>query len=205
MFSVIIQAGGKSSRMGTDKLFLPFRGQILIEWVIDRLANLTDDLIIISNQPEKLKYLNLSVYPDIISDVGPLAGLYTGLKQARFESVVMVACDMPFVNSSLLIEEVRLLNEMQVDVVIPAPGGNTEPLHAAYRRETCLPAVEAGIRSGMRRLIEWHTFVRVHLMEDAQIRKFDPTGLAFMNINNPEDAQLAEQVDLEDYNHDQPS
>jgi molybdopterin-guanine dinucleotide biosynthesis protein A len=105
---------------------------------------------------------------------------------------------MPFVNSKLLRDEVRLLDEMQVDVVIPAPGGKTEPLHAAYRRATCLPVIEAGIRSGMRRLIEWHDFVRVHQMEEAQIRKFDPTGLAFMNINNPEDAQLAERIDLGD-------
>jgi molybdopterin-guanine dinucleotide biosynthesis protein A len=198
MFSVIIQAGGKSSRMGTDKLFIPFRGQILIEWVIGRLANLTDDLIIISNQPEKLKYLNQSVYPDAITGIGPLAGLYTGLKYARSDKAVMVACDMPFINSSLLKEEIRLLDEKQVDVVIPAPGGKTEPLHAAYRRETCLPVIEAGIRSGMRRLIEWHAFVKVHLMEEEQIRKFDPTGLAFMNINNPEDALLAERIDLGD-------
>ena len=205
MFSVIIQAGGKSSRMGTDKLFIPFRGQMLIEWIIGRLANLTDDLIIISNQPEKLKFLNQAVYPDAIKDVGPLAGLYTGLKYARYDSVVMVACDMPFVNSRLLKEEVRLLNEMQVDVVIPAPGGKTEPLHAAYRRETCLPVIEAGIRSGMRRLIEWHPFVRVHLMDDIEIHNYDPTGLAFTNINNPKDALLAEQVDLEQDNSDHSS
>jgi molybdopterin-guanine dinucleotide biosynthesis protein A len=204
MFSVIIQAGGKSSRMGTDKLFIPFRGQTLIEWVIDRLTNLTDDMIIISNQPEKLNYLNQSVYPDSIKDVGPLAGLYTGLKYARYDSVVMVACDMPFVNSSLLIEEVRLLNEMQVDVVIPAPEGKTEPLHAAYRRGTCLPVIEAGIRSGMRSLIEWHPLVRVHTMEDSEINTYDPAGLAFMNINNPTDALLAEQVDLKDDNHEHP-
>jgi molybdopterin-guanine dinucleotide biosynthesis protein A len=204
MFSVIIQAGGKSSRMGTDKLFIPFRGQTLIEWVIDRLTNLTDDMIIISKQPEKLKYLNQSVYPDSIKDVGPLAGLYTGLKYARYDSVVMVACDMPFVNSSLLIEEVRLLNEMQVDVVIPAPEGKTEPLHAAYRRGTCLPVIEAGIRSGMRSLIEWHPLVRVHTMEDSEINTYDPAGLAFMNINNPTDALLAEQVDLKDDNHEHP-
>jgi molybdopterin-guanine dinucleotide biosynthesis protein A len=201
MFSVIIQAGGKSSRMGTDKLFIPFRGQVLIQWVIGRLANLTDDLVIISNQPEKLKYLHQTVYPDIIPNVGPLAGLYTGLKYARYDSVAMVACDMPYVNFSLLKEEVRLLDEMQVDVVIPAPGGKTEPLHAAYRRETCLPVIEAGIGSGMRRLIEWHPLVRVHTMEDSEIHKYDPAGLAFMNINNPEDALLAEQVDLEDDNH----
>jgi molybdopterin-guanine dinucleotide biosynthesis protein A len=204
MFSVIIQAGGKSSRMGTDKLFIPFHGMLLIEWVIGRLTNLTDDLVIISNQPEKLKYLNQAVYPDIIPNVGPLAGLHTGLKYARYDKVVMVACDMPFVNIRLLDEVVRLLDEMQVDVVIPAPGGKTEPLHAAYRRETCLPVIEAGIRSGMHRLIEWHTFVRVHLMEDEQIRKFDPTGLAFMNINTPEDTLLAEQIDLKDDNHEKP-
>jgi molybdopterin-guanine dinucleotide biosynthesis protein A len=198
MFSVIIQAGGKSSRMGTDKLFIPFRGQKLIEWVIRRLANLTDDLVIISNQPEKLKYLNQAVYPDAIIDIGPLAGLYTGLKYSRYERVVMVACDMPFVNSALLKEEVRLLDEMQVDVVIPAPEGKTEPLHAAYRRETCLPVIEEGIKTGMRRLIEWHPLVRVHMMEDSEIRKFDPAGLAFMNINNPADALFAEQVDLID-------
>ena len=204
MFSVIIQAGGKSSRMGTDKLFIPFRGQKLIEWVIGRLANLTDDLVIISNQPENLKYLNQAVYPDAITGIGPLAGIFTGLKYARYESVVMVACDMPFVSSNLLREEVRLLDEMQVDVVIPAPGGKTEPLHAAYRRETCLPVIEAGIRTGMRRLIEWHGFVRVHTMEDSEINKYDPAGLAFMNINNPADAQLAEQVDLIDFNPDHP-
>ncbi len=56
----------------------------------------------------------------------------------------------------------------------------------------------------MRRLIEWHALVRVHTMEDSEINKYDPAGLAFMNINNPADAQLAEQVDLIDDNPDHP-
>ena len=198
MFSVVIQAGGKSSRMGTDKVFLPFKGQTLLERVTGRLASLTDDLLIISNQADKLNQLQYPAYPDLISGCGPLGGLYTGLVYARYPAVVMVACDMPFANPALLAKEAGLLDELNVDVVIPAPGGKTEPLHAAYRKETCLPVIEEGLINGMRRLIEWHSQVRVYQLSEEEIQTYDPHGLAFLNINTPQELKSAESMDIND-------
>lgn len=198
MFSVVIQAGGKSSRMGTDKVFLPFRGQALIERVTGRLAPLTDDLLIISNQADKLKQLQYPAYPDLIAGCGPLGGLYTGLVYARYPAVVMVACDMPFANPALLAKEAGLLDELNVDVVIPAPGEKTEPLHAAYRKETCLPFIEEGLKTGMRRLIEWHSWVRVYQLSEQEIQTYNPHGLAFLNINTPQELKSAESMDTYD-------
>jgi len=199
MFSVVIQAGGKSSRMGTDKVFLPFKGQTLLERVTGRLAPLTDDLLIISNQADKLKQLLYPAYPDLIASCGPLGGLYTGLVYARYPVVVAVACDMPFANPALLAKEAGMLDDLNVDVVIPAPGGKTEPLHAAYRKETCLPVIEEGLNNGMRRLIEWHSQVRVYPMSKEEIQLYDPHSLAFLNINTSEDIKKIETIELDNF------
>jgi molybdopterin-guanine dinucleotide biosynthesis protein A len=192
MFSIVIQAGGKSSRMGTDKSLLSFRGTTLLDWLVGRVAHLTDDLLIISNNPALQKRMPYPVYPDIILDRGPLGGLFSGLSYAKREAVAMIACDMPLTNPVLLAEEARLLDDLGVDVVIPAPDGKTEPLHAVYRKSTCLAVVDSALQAGRSRLIEWHDQVRVHAMDLDAIKVFDPEMTAFININTPDDLRIAE-------------
>lgn len=192
MISIGIQAGGRSTRMGRDKALLPFQGTFLLDWTASRIAHLTDDLLVISINPELVSRISYPVFPDLVQGRGPLGGLQAALQYAKYEVVACVACDMPFVNPLLLAEEAHLLDELGVDVVIPEVGGQLEPLHAVYRKSTCLPEIESTLMSGKSRLIDWHHAVKVHPMPEEVIRQFDPGRLAFFNINTPEDLREAE-------------
>lgn len=194
MFSVVIQAGGKSLRMGKDKVMLQMAGKPLIQHVIDRFTSVTDDLVVIAQKPEELVSLGHPVYPDEIPGHGPLMGLLTGLEHAKNEIVAVLACDMPFASLPLIQHEVQILVEGIWDVVIPVVEDKAEPLHAVYRRSACLPAIEKGLKADMKRLIEWHSIVDVYEMGAEEIKPFDPHGMAFFNINTPDDLLAAERI-----------
>ncbi len=175
-------------------MLLPLKGKPLIAHVIKRFSPVTDDLIIISPRMDEINQYGYTTYPDIGPGRGPLMGLYTGLFYAKHECVAVIACDMPFANPELIQEEVRLMAEKQCDVVIPLLDGKSEPLHAVYKRDICLKAIENGLSTGMQRLIDWHPDVEVYEMGEEEICRFDPRGQAFFNINTPEDLAAAEEI-----------
>src|SRR5512138_1280386 len=98
MFTVVINAGGESRRMGENKALKRFAGQVLIERIISRLRPLAQEILITTNQPELYGFLELPLVPDLITGKGALGGLYTALSSACYSYVGVVACDMPFVN-----------------------------------------------------------------------------------------------------------
>jgi molybdopterin-guanine dinucleotide biosynthesis protein A len=194
MLTIVIQAGGESRRMGRDKALMPFLGRPLIQRVVDRLTPLADELIVTTNRPEDYRFLDLPLFPDLKPGRGALGGLYTALSSATCEAVAVVACDMPFASTLLLEAASRLLVEQEVDVVIPDSGGGLEPLHAVYRRETCLPAIESAIEADKWRLISWFPQVKVHTIQPDELKTYDPSGLAFWNLNTPEEFTEAEET-----------
>ena len=193
MLSIAIQAGGESRRMGQDKALIPFLGRPLIQRVIARLTPIADEILVTTNRPDDYHFLNLSLFPDLKPGRGALGGLYTALSSATCETVAVVACDMPFASASLLEAASRLLTQEEADVVIPDSGDGLEPLHAVYRRETCLPAIESAIDADKWRLISWFPHVKVRILQPDEIKIYDPSGLAFWNLNTPEEFAEAEQ------------
>jgi molybdopterin-guanine dinucleotide biosynthesis protein A len=179
--------------MGQDKALLPFQGTTLLEWTAGRVAQLSTDVLVIANQPGLSDRIQYPVFSDILPGSGPLGGLQAALEYAKHDLVACLACDMPFANPLLLAEEARLADEKQVDVVIPGVDGQLEPLHAVYRKKTCLPVITAGLHAGMKRLIEWHQQVRVYRMGEDDIRRYDTQRMAFFNINTPDDLRQAEE------------
>jgi len=194
MLSLAIQAGGESRRMGADKALLPFLGQPLILRMLSRLAGLADEVLITSNQPENYKFLGLTPIPDLLSGFGALSGLYTALSAASHPYVAVVACDMPFASPELFAMELVLLRETGADAVIPRSEAGTEPFHAVYRRQTCLPHVRAALEAGKRRVDAWFSQVFIRYLEPAEIIAYDPGQHAFLNINIPEDLMQAERI-----------
>lgn len=193
MLTICVQAGGESRRMGQDKALMPFLGRPLIQQVIDRLASIADEVIVTTNRPEGYRFLDLPLFPDLIPDRGALGGLYTALSSATSEVVAVVACDMPFASATLIEAANRLLVEKEADVVIPDSGGGLEPMHAVYRRETCIPAIETAIEANQWKLISWFPQVKVRILQPDEIKLYDPLGLAFWNLNTPEEFSEAEQ------------
>jgi molybdopterin-guanine dinucleotide biosynthesis protein A len=194
MLTICMQAGGKSSRMGQDKALMPFLGRPLIQRVTDRLAPIADELIVTTNRPDDYRFLGLPLFPDLKPDRGALGGLYTALSSATSDTVAVVACDMPFASASLIEAASRLLAQEEADVVIPDSGdGLLEPMHAVYRRETCIPAIEAAIEADKWKLISWFPDVKVRILLPDEVKTYDPSGLAFWNLNTPEEFAEAEQ------------
>lgn len=178
--------------MGQDKALKPFLGRPLIERVIERLAPIADELLVITNQPASYAFLNLPLVSDLKPGRGPLGGLYTGLASAAAPVVGVVACDMPFANAALFKTAAAILVEEQVDVVIAKTPEGFEPLHAVYRRTACMPAIESAIASDQWRMVSWFPLVRVRTLAADEIGRCDPEHLAFWNVNTPEDFAEAE-------------
>lgn len=202
MLTVCIQAGGASSRMGEDKALKPFLGRALVQRVIERLTPVADELIVTTNRPDDYRFLDLRLVPDLKPGRGALGGLYTAIASASRPLVAVVACDMPFASASLLQAGSRILVEEDVDVVIPKSEAGYEPLHAIYRRETCLPAIEAAIDADQWKVIAWFPQVKVRVFTAGEIKHYDPSGLAFWNVNTPEEFSKAEVL-AQTYNHPQ--
>jgi molybdopterin-guanine dinucleotide biosynthesis protein A len=194
MFTIVIQAGGASRRMGQDKALLPFLGQPLISRVIQRVGGLADELIINTNRPDAYAFLGLPTLPDVIPDRGALGGLYTALYIANHALVAVVACDMPFVNPDLLAAQRALLIDTGCDAVIPVTEHGAEPFHAVYRRESCLPVVKAALDAGSWRVNSWFEKANLYFLPPEKARQYDPLQLAFRNVNTPEDFRTAEQL-----------
>jgi molybdopterin-guanine dinucleotide biosynthesis protein A len=194
MLSLVIQAGGESKRMGADKALLPFLGQPLILRPLSRLAVLAKEVLVTSNNPQKYRFLGLTPIPDVIPGVGALGGLYTALSAARYPYVAVVACDMPFASLDLFAFELSLLHESGADAVIPRTDAGAEPFHAVYRREICMLCILSALQAGEHRADAWFSNVNIRYLESAEILPHDPEGLAFLNINTPEELIEAERI-----------
>ena len=184
--SAVVLAGGKGSRLGADKSFLLLDGQPLIARTVQQLSTLSDDLIVVTNTPERFEPLGLAtrLVTDERPGEGSLMGIYSGLKAARHPHALVVACDMPLLNLSLLAYMLSIMRGY--DVVVPRLAGMLEPLHAVYAR-TCLPWIARLLDEGRRKIVAFFPYVKVRHLEEVEIDRFDPLHLSFVNINTPED------------------
>ncbi len=96
----IILAGGRSSRMKSEKGLVKFRKKLLIEYPVNIFKEICSDIIISSNH-NKFNFLDCKVYHDEIIDCGPIGGIYTCLKKSITDYNLIAACDMPFLNNEL--------------------------------------------------------------------------------------------------------
>jgi molybdopterin-guanine dinucleotide biosynthesis protein A len=193
MFSLALLSGGRSGRMGQDKALMPFLGRPLILRILERLSSVSDDVILSTNQPEDYTFLGLPLQPDILPGCGALGGLYSALGAAHHPIVAAVACDMPFTSPDLFTFEAELISETGVDVVIPSAQHGLEPLHAVYRRESCLPVIHSALQAGNLKIIAWLPEVKVRVVRAEEVARFDPHGLVFWNLNTPDEFRLAEE------------
>lgn len=180
--------------MREDKALKLFLGRPLIQRVIERLTPIAEELIVTTNRPEEYAFLNQRLLPDLKPGRGALGGLYTAIASASHPYVAVVACDMPFASASLLEAATKLMVQEEADVVIAREEDGYEPLHAVYRRETCLPAIEAAIEADLWRVVAWFPQVSVRVLTSDEIERYDPKHLAFWNVNTPEEFAEAERL-----------
>lgn len=197
MFLITIQAGGKSSRMGQDKGLVPFLGQPLVQRLLERVRGLTKDVVVITNHPKEYRFLGVPLFVDRLPGRGALGGLYTALSAAQqlgAQAVGVIACDMPFASPAILEASCHILQETGVNAVIPRSDQGIEPFHAVYCPSACLPLVEAALRADQWRVDSWFSRAHIHFIPTEETLKYDPSKLAFYNVNTMQELKQAESL-----------
>ena len=190
----VVQAGGKSTRMGgRPKALIQLGGRSIVERVVAALTPVVDDVLVVTNTPELYAFLGLPMVVDVYPDHGSLGGIYSGLSAAG-EIAFTVACDMPFLHP----EVVRLVvaRAGEGDVVIPRVGEQYETMHAAYGK-ACLPHIEERLRTGRLKIVGFFDRVRVVEIGEAEIARFRDPAVAFMNVNTPDELERARALAAE--------
>jgi len=193
--SCIILAGGKSVRLGHDKVLEKVGKLSLLEQVISRVDVLSKEIIIVTAEERtfleliddpKLKYVS-----DIFPRKGSLGGIYTGLVASNAHYNLVLAADMPFLNQSLLRYMIEVSNGF--DFILPRIGNFYEPLHAIYSKN-CISPIEFLLKRERKVIIELFDYVKVKYIEAKEIDRFDPKHLSFFNINTNDDLELAKKI-----------
>jgi molybdopterin-guanine dinucleotide biosynthesis protein A len=191
----IILAGGKSQRMGRQKLSLKVGGVPLFERVYSLLNQIFADIIVVANRPESFRSSGARVISDVIPSKGALGGLYTGLTYASDHHTFCFGADMPFLNGRLIRYMVERRHEG--DVIIPKTPDGLQPLHAVYSKE-CLRPIKKVLARGGLKIIDFFTDVTVVYVSEKEILDFDPLLISFLNVNTEEDLMKAEKILLQD-------
>jgi molybdopterin-guanine dinucleotide biosynthesis protein A len=185
----VIQAGGKSTRMGgAPKALLELGGRRIIERVVTVVRAVVDDVLLVTNTPELYAFLDLPMVPDVFPDHGSLGGLYSGLAAARGDAAFTVACDMPFLRAE--VARLVVARAPEADVVIPRVGAQLETLHAVYGKR-CLGPMEDRLRAGRLKIVGFFEAVRVLEVPEAEIARHADPAVVFMNVNTPEELERA--------------
>lgn len=195
--TVILLAGGKSSRIGwnKDKGKMKLLGVNLVDRVIknitDTVGFLKRNIIIVGPKDKYPGYKR--VFEDIYPGKGPLGGIFTGLRVSKTNYNLIIGCDMPFIEGSLI--RYMIKNISGYDIIIPSyKEGLFEPLCAIYSKN-CLEIIEKNIKMGKLTIRDIFPFLKIKLITEEEIRQFDPALHSFFNINFKKDFIRAEELE----------
>ena len=190
--SGIILAGGKNTRIKTEKAFIQLRpGSTLIENTIEIFQKLFSEIIIITNNPQAYLKLGTRVVEDLIKGKGPLGGIFTGLCFSTSQLNFVVSCDMPFLNPDLI--SYTLQKPEEYDVVIPQINDKAETLFARYSKNS-LPVILSHLLTDELKIQNVLAGLKVLKIKSSEIERFDPEHLSFFNINTQEDLKKAKDI-----------
>jgi molybdopterin-guanine dinucleotide biosynthesis protein A len=193
--SCIILAGGKSVRLGHDKILEKIGSTSLLEQVISQVDPLSREIIIVTAKERSFTQLadnpKIKTVYDVFPGQGSLGGIYTGLLKSNSQYNLVVAADMPFLNRKLLGYMIEM--SQGFDFILPKVKNWFEPLHAVYSRN-CLKSIEHILNKGNKVIVELFDYVKVRYIEAEEIDRFDPQHLSFFNINTLEDLERAKRI-----------
>jgi molybdenum cofactor guanylyltransferase len=185
----VIQAGGKSTRMGGDpKALMELGGRPIVARVLDIVRQVTERVLLVTNTPDLYAFLGLPMVPDVFPEGGSLGGIYSGLRAAPGDAAFTVACDMPFLSEP--VARLVLARAGEADVVAPRIGEQWETLHACYGK-ACLAPMERRLREGRLRITGFFEEVRVLAITEAEVAAVGDPARVFMNINTPDELARA--------------
>lgn len=181
----VVLAGGRSTRFGRNKALVGWQGQFLIQHVINALASVFDECLLVTNTPEIYTFLNLPMTTDRHKNLGPLAGLDAALHHCLTPWIFTAACDMPTLSPGL-ITFLSSLAEDDADAVIPWPASGPEPLCGLYHQNACAKIAKQ-LQEKNGRLKDLLRDLAVRRVTEEEIRTFADTASLFANVNREVD------------------
>jgi len=189
-----ILAGGKNSRMnGIDKAFLPFKNSTLIENTVSILSKITDEIIIVTDNPIKYKKTdfnikNIKIVSDHYKNIGPLGGIHSALNATTKEKLFIAACDMPNINAEFILQMIYEYEKINnCEALIPKINDCIEPLHAIYNKNIFNKLVKHLEKTNNYKISRFLKKIKTCYYN---IKNEDYHKRYFKNINNIEDINI---------------
>jgi molybdopterin-guanine dinucleotide biosynthesis protein A len=186
--TAFVLAGGKSSRMGSDKAFLQLGGDTLLSQAL-KLAGAVADLVRIVGEAKKFAAFG-QVVEDVYRDCGPLGGIHAALASSATERNLMLAVDLPFVGPEFLKYLLLRARDSNAIVSVPRTGGGLQPLCAVYQRKFAEVA-EQSLRDGRNKIDRLFTKVETCVIEEDELLRAGFSAEMFRNLNTPEEFERA--------------
>lgn len=186
--AAFVLAGGKSTRMGTDKAFVLLEGRTLLARMLGLARQLTSDVHIVGD-PAKFASFSPTI-EDIFPGCGPLGGIHAALRSSRTDLNVILAVDVPFVSLALLDYIASRAASSDANVTLARAAGGFQPLCAVYRRSFA-DAAEDALRAGHYKIDAVFAPASTHVIEEAELETSGFSPRMFRNLNTPE--ELAEK------------
>ena len=181
-----ILTGGRATRYGgIRKAQLRIGGRTIIERQLETLSAVARPLYAVSSA-DGISEGGLDVVRDRFPGRGALGGIYTAIAASPHDRVLVVGCDMPFLDPRLI----EYMNTLDADLIIPRSARGYEPLYAIYSR-ACAAPIRARIESGRLEASVPPDGVRVVEVGEQALAVYDPHGLLFVNVNTPHDYERA--------------
>ena len=184
----VVLCGGRSTRMGSSKVLLPFGGETMLQRVVRLLGTVTSPLVAVAAPEQALPELpaSVTVTRDEREGRGPLEGLRAGLKALPVdaEMAYVTSCDVPLLVPAFVDRMVELLGDH--DIAVVEIDGFPHPLSAVYRRRV-LPEVEALLAADRLRPVFLFDAMRTRRVKPDELASVDPDLLTLRNLNTPED------------------
>ena len=191
--SGVILSGGLSTRYdGEEKALLQVGGVRILDRIYDIYSQLFDEIILVTNNPQKFLEWDLLIVSDLFPIRSSLTGIHAGLFYMTNPFAFISACDTPFLKKEL-VETVIGKIEPQIDIVMPETSAGFEPLCAAYSKR-CLQPAQHHLEQEKLKIIKTFRKSRIKTISEKVLRKIEPDLQSFFNINTPEDLKRAEEM-----------
>lgn len=189
--AAFVLAGGKSSRMGSDKAFLELNGRTLLAWALDRVRGVTSDFHIVGPRA-KFEPFGPTI-EDVYKDRGPLAGIHTALHTSTRELNLVLAVDLPYMDPSFLTYLVAKARGNDSLAMVPRAAGGWQPLGAVYRRGFGEIAEQA-LQRGRNKIDALFEGISVGTIEESELKMAGFSDKIFQNLNTPAEFEAAAKV-----------
>ncbi|WP_134701632.1 molybdenum cofactor guanylyltransferase [Ammoniphilus sp. YIM 78166] len=190
---LIILAGGRSSRMGTNKALLTFgaREETTVERILYNLGAVCKSKLLVTNEPALFANLPINMVRDNYPGLGPMAGIEAGLSHSPYDLNLVIACDMPFVQCEMA--EHLISKAPGYDAVVPMIKNRIHPLFALYRK-SMLPKIKEALEAQTLRMVSLLEQVNVCYVKETELLNLENVDRALFNMNQPIDYEKAKSM-----------